>query len=267
MRQLQLRTEKMLAHVEDGVGWITFNQPKKRNAVSLAMWEAVPEIIEDFISTGDVRVVVLKGAGDKAFVSGADISEFEEVRNTPEQIEAYENVTGGCHAALQSLEIPLIAMIRGFCIGGGMAIALSADLRITADDGQFGVPAAKLGLGYGYGGIKELMNIVGPSFAKEIFFTGGRFNASNAETMGLVNRVVSVSELEATVSTLAKTIADNAPMTVKAAKAAIDEGTKNPDDRDLDRVSEMVEACFKSEDYKEGRRAFMEKRKPEFQGR
>ena len=267
MRQLQLRTEKMLAHVEDGVGWITFNQPKKRNAVSLAMWEAVPEIIEDFISTGDVRVVVLKGAGDKAFVSGADISEFEEVRNTPEQIEAYENVAGECHAALQSLEIPLIAMIRGFCIGGGMAIALSADLRITADDGQFGVPAAKLGLGYGYGGIKELMNIVGPSFAKEIFFTGGRFNASNAETMGLVNRVVPVSELEATVSTLAKTIADNAPMTVKAAKAAIDEGTKNPDDRDLDRVSEMVEACFKSEDYKEGRRAFMEKRKPEFQGR
>ena len=267
MRQLQLQTEKMLAHVEDGVGWITFNQPNKRNAVSLAMWEAVPEIIEDFISTGDVRVVVLKGAGDKAFVSGADISEFEEVRNTPEQIEAYEAATGACHAALQSLEIPLIAMIRGFCTGGGMAIALSADLRITADDGQFGVPAAKLGLGYGYGGIKELMNIVGPSFAKEIFFTGGRFSASDAETMGLVNRVVSVEELEPTVSTLAKTIADNAPMTVKAAKAAVNEGVKNPDERDLDRVAEMVEACFNSEDYKEGRRAFMEKRKPQFQGR
>jgi len=267
MRQLQLRTEKMLAHVEDGVGWITFNQPNKRNAVSLAMWEAVPEIIEDFISTRDVRVVVLKGAGDKAFVSGADISEFEEVRNTPEQVAAYEDATGGCHAALQSLEIPLIAMIRGFCIGGGMAIALSADIRITADDGQFGVPAAKLGLGYGYGGIKELMNLVGPSFAKEIFFTGGRFSASDAETMGLVNRVVAVDELEASVTTLAKTIADNAPLTVKAAKAAINEGVKDPDSRELDRVAEMVEACFNSEDYKEGRRAFMEKRKPEFQGR
>ena len=257
----------MLAYVEDGVGWITFNQPNKRNAVSLAMWEAVPEIIEDFVSTGDVRVVVLKGAGDKAFVSGADISEFEEVRNTPEQVENYEKATGDCHAALQSLEIPLIAMIRGFCIGGGMAIALSADLRITDDDGQFGVPAAKLGLGYGYGGIKELMNIVGPSFAKEIFFTGSRFSAADAETMGLVNRSVPVGELEYTVSTLAKTIADNAPMTVKAAKAAINEGTKDPDDRDLDRVAQMVEACFNSEDYKEGRRAFMEKRKPEFQGR
>ncbi|HIF71888.1 MAG TPA: enoyl-CoA hydratase [Dehalococcoidia bacterium] len=267
MRQLQLRTEKMLAHVEDGVGWITFNQPKKRNAVSLAMWEAIPEIIEDFISTGDVRVVVLKGAGDKAFVSGADISEFEEVRNTPEQIAVYEKATGASHAAFQLLEIPMIAMIRGFCIGGGMAIALSADLRITADDGQFGVPAAKLGLGYGYGGIKELMNIVGPSFAKEIFFTGGRFSAADAETMGLVNRVVPVAELEASVTTLAQTIADNAPMTVRAAKAAINEGTKNPDDRDLESVAAMVKACFDSEDYKEGRRAFMEKRKPQFQGR
>jgi enoyl-CoA hydratase/carnithine racemase len=158
-------------------------------------------------------------------------------------------------------------MIRGFCIGGGMAIALSADIRISANDGQFGVPAAKLGLGYGYGGIKELMNIVGPSFAKEIFFTGGRFSATDAEVMGLVNRVVLVEELEATVTSLATTIAGNAPMTVRAAKAAINEGTKNPDERDLDRVAALVEACFKSEDYKEGRRAFMEKRKPEFLGR
>ena len=148
-----------------------------------------------------------------------------------------------------------------------MAIALSCDIRISADDGQFGVPAAKLGLGYGYGGIKELVNLVGPSFAKEIFFTGGRFSAANAEVMGLVNRVVPVSDLEVTVTTLAKTIADNAPLTVKAAKAAINEGTKDPDQRELDRIAEMVEVCFNSEDYKEGRRAFMEKRKPHFQGR
>jgi enoyl-CoA hydratase len=267
MRQLQLRTDKMLAHVDDGVGWITFNQPNKRNAVSFAMWQAIPEIIEDFSASDDVRVVVLKGAGDKAFVSGADISEFEEVRNTPEQVEIYEAATGAANAALKSLEKPLIAMIRGFCIGGGMAIALTADLRVTADDGQFGVPAAKLGLGYGYGGIKELMNIVGPSFAKEIFFTGGRFCAVDAETMGLVNRVVPVDELESRVTALAMTIAENAPMTVKAAKAAINEGTKNPDERELDRVAAMVEACFNSDDYKEGRRAFMEKRKPQFHGR
>ncbi|MDA1280108.1 MAG: enoyl-CoA hydratase [Chloroflexi bacterium] len=267
MRRLDLQTDKMLAHVEDGVGWITFNQPEKRNAVSFAMWQAVPEIIKDFASSDDVRVVVMKGAGDRAFVSGADISEFEEVRSTPDQIKIYEAATSASNAALRSLEKPLIAMIRGFCIGGGLAISLAADLRISADDGQFGVPAAKLGLGYGYGGIKELMNLVGPSYAKEIFFTGQRFSAVDAEKMGLVNRVVPVGELESTVTAYARTIAENAPMTVKAAKAAINEGTKNPDERDLDRVAAMVEACFNSEDFIEGRRAFMEKRKPQFQGR
>ncbi|MCI0775428.1 MAG: enoyl-CoA hydratase/isomerase family protein [Chloroflexi bacterium] len=267
MRQLEVRTEKMLAHVEDGVGWITFNQPEKRNAVSLDMWQAIPEIISDFASADDVRVVVMKGAGDKAFVSGADISEFEELRNTPEQIEVYDAATSASNAALRSLEKPLIAMIRGFCVGGGMSIALAADLRISSDDAQFGVPAAKLGVGYGYGGIKELMNLVGPSYAKEIFFTGQRFSAADAEKMGLVNRVVPVEELESTVVAYARTIADNAPLTVRAAKAAINEGTKNPDERDLDRIAKMVEACFNSDDYKEGRRAFMEKRKPQFQGR
>ena len=267
MRRLELETEKMLAHVEGGVGWITFNQPAKRNAVSLAMWQAIPEIIDDFASADDVRVVVMKGAGDKAFVSGADISEFEELRSTPEQIEIYDGATSASNAALRSLEKPLIAMIRGFCVGGGMSIALAADLRISADDGQFGVPAAKLGLGYGYSGIKELMNLVGPSYAKEIFFTGQRFSAVEAEKMGLVNRVVPVDELEPTVTRYARMIADNAPLTVRAAKAAVNEGTKNPDERNLGRIAAMVEACFKSEDYKEGRRAFMEKRKPRFQGR
>ena len=195
MRTLDLQTDKMLAHVEEGVGSIIFNQPEKRNAVSYAMWQAIPEIIQDFNSSEDVRVVVMSGAGDRAFVSGADISEFEKLRNTPEQIEIYDAATSASNKALRSLDKPLIAMIRGFCVGGGLAISLAADLRISADDGQFGVPAAKLGLGYGYAGIKELMNIVGPSYAKEIFFTGQRFNAAQAEMMGLVNRVVPVLSL------------------------------------------------------------------------
>ena len=267
MRTLDLQTDKMLAHVEEGVGSIIFNQPEKRNAVSYAMWQAIPEIIHDFNSSEDVRVVVMSGAGDRAFVSGADISEFEKLRNTPEQIEIYDAATSASNKALRSLDKPLIAMIRGFCVGGGLAISLAADLRIAADDGQFGVPAAKLGLGYGYAGIKELMNIVGPSYAKEIFFTGQRFNAAQAEMMGLVNRVVPVSELESTVDSYARTIADNAPLTVKAAKAAVNEGTKNSGERDLDRVAVLVEACFNSGDYKEGRRAFMEKRPPRFRGR
>ena len=169
MRTLDLETEKMLAHVDEGVGWITFNQPEKRNAVSYAMWQAIPQIIEDFNSSEDVRVVVMKGTGDRAFVSGADISEFEKLCNTPEQIEIYDAATSVSNKALRSLDKPLIAMIRGFCVGGGLAISLAADLRIAADDGQFGVPAAKLGLGYGYAGIKELMNIVGRLTRKRSF--------------------------------------------------------------------------------------------------
>ena len=218
MRTLDLQTDKMLAHVDEGVGSIIFNQPEKRNAVSYAMWQAIPEIIEDFNSSEDVRVVVMSGAGDRAFVSGADISEFETLRNTPEQIEIYDAATSASNKALRSLEKPLIAMIRGFCVGGGLAISLAADLRIAADDGKFGVPAAKLGLGYGYAGIKELMNIVGPSYAKEIFFTGQRFNAVQAEMMGLVNRVVPVSELQSTVGSYARTIAGQCSVDCQSCK-------------------------------------------------
>jgi enoyl-CoA hydratase/carnithine racemase len=267
MKHLELQTDRMLAHIDNGVGWITFNQPAKRNAVSLDMWSAIPGIVDAFVADDEVRVVVMKGAGDKAFVSGADISEFEEMRSTEEQIETYSKASGGAHEALRTLEMPLIAMIRGFCIGGGLAIALTADLRISADDGQFGVPAARLGLGYGYSGIKELMNIVGPSYSKEIFFTGRRFDTAEASDMGLINRVVPVGELESSVVELAEMIAANAPLTVQAAKAAVDEGTRDPDERDLETVAAMVEKCFGSEDYVEGRTAFMEKRAPQFKGR
>jgi enoyl-CoA hydratase/carnithine racemase len=266
-KRIELSTERMLAHVEAGIGWMTFNQPEKRNAVSYDMWVAIPEIVAAFASDGEVRVVVMRGAGDKAFVSGADISEFEEKRGSADAIEVYERATAAAHAALKGLEKPLIAMIRGYCVGGGLAVALAADIRVAADDGQFAVPAARLGLGYGYRGIRDLVQLVGPSFAKEIFFTARRFNAQEAKDMGLVNRVVPAAELEAATRALAETIAGNAPLTVKAAKAAVAEHAKDPGERDLKRIEALVAECFASEDYVEGRRAFMEKRRPQFKGR
>ncbi len=260
-------TTRMIARKEDGIGWMIFNQPDKLNAVSYDMWLAVPRIIADYEADPDVRVIVLAGAGDKAFVSGADISEFEQKRGTADAIKVYNEAGDHANAALINAAKPTIAMIRGYCIGGGLGIALTTDLRICGDTSTFAVPAAKLGLGYAYGGIKRLADVVGPSFAKEIFYTARQFTAEEARVMGLVNRIVPVAELEAYVRKYAASIAANAPLTVKAAKMAINAAMKDADRRGLAAVQEAVDACFASDDYKEGRRAFMEKRKPAFKGR
>jgi enoyl-CoA hydratase len=260
-------TPKMLARKEGGIGWMTFNQPEKRNAVSFAMWQAIPKIMADFEADPAVRVIVLTGAGDKAFVSGADISEFEEKRGSQEAIAAYNAASEAASEAIAHATKPTISMIRGFCVGGGMSVALTTDLRICTDDSVFAVPAAKLGLGYRFSGLKKLVEVVGPSFAKEIFFTAGKFSAQDARVMGLVNRVVPPAELEAYVRNYASTIAANAPLTIKAAKMAATAAAKDESLRDMAAIDGAVDPCFKSADYIEGRRAFMEKRKPVFQGR
>lgn len=265
--ELELETPYMLARVEHGIGWMTFNNPLSRNALKIEMSEAVVTILEAFDASDDVRVVVMRGAGDKAFVSGADISEFETGRSTLRGRQRFDAIAARAGRSYSSLQKPLIAMIRGFCMGGGLATALQADIRVTADDGQFGIPAARLGLGYGFGGVDKLTRIVGPAMAAEILLTARRFNAAEAHHMGLVNRVVAVNELESCVTEMAGLIAANAPLTVRAAKAAVAETFKDPERRDLDRVATMVEQCFLSEDYAEGRAAFMEKRSPRFEGR
>lgn len=260
-------TDKLLAEVVDGIAVVTFNNPSKRNALSGEMRAALPGLLEALRADTEVHVVVVTGAGDKAFISGADISEFAERRTSPAARAEYDRGWETVNRSWRSLEKPVIAMIRGFCIGGGLLIALQADIRIASDDSQFGIPAARLGLGYGFAGVATLMSLVGPAWTSEILFSARRFPAAEALQMGLVNRVVPAAELREQVMGLARNIAENAPLTVAACKAAILEAGRSPDQRDMARVETMIEACFRSDDYLEGQRAFAEKRPPAFTGR
>ncbi len=262
---IPLATENMLAEIDGPIGWMTFNKPARRNAVSLDMWEAMPVILDRFEQDPAVRVIVLKGAGDQAFVSGADISQFEKARSSRESNALYENVSGTASRRLTTCSKPTIAMIRGYCIGGGLAIAVGCDIRIADENARFGIPAARLGLGYGASGVKQLMNLVGPSFTKEIFFTARHFTAVEAREMGLVNRVVPSDSLEDYTRGYCATIADNAPMTMHALKHTVGELLRG-EQADLAACQTLVQACFDSQDYIEGRRAFMEKRRPAFRG-
>ena len=263
---MKVATEKMIARKDSAIGWMLFNNPKRLNAVSVEMWEAVPHILADFVHDEAVRVVVIAGVGGKAFISGADISEFSEKRGSREATHAYNALVEKASDAILSCAKPTIAMIQGYCIGGGLAISLCCDLRIASDNSRFGVPAAKLGLGYAYPGIERLADIVGPAFAKEIFFTARQFDAAEAREMGLINRVTSAQELEAYVKHYAATIAGNAPLTIAAVKLCVGEYVKEPARRNLAACHAAVEKCFASADYLEGRTAFMEKRKPVFRG-
>ena len=260
-------TDQLIIDKSDGVGRITFDNQARRNALTYEMWCGLPVVLEDFANDDAVRVIVLSGAGGKAFSAGADISEFAKKRSGEDDVAIYDDAVGKATDALTNARKPLIAKIDGFCVGGGLGVAMCCDLRIAAADSRFAVPAAKLGLGYKLKGLKILVDQVGPSAAKEIFFTGRQFDAEEALQMGLVNRVLPVNELAAYVDEYAATIAGNAPLTVLAAKTVVDEILKNPDERDLDLCRKVVDDCFASDDYKEGRQAFMEKRIPQFKGR
>ena len=259
-------SEKMISRVEDGVGWMSFNNPARHNAISLDMWEAALEIMASFAADPSVRVMVLAGEGGKAFASGADISKFKDERQEAAALAHYQATTQQAYQALLNMQIPTIAMVRGYCIGGGTAVAVCCDLRICTENAKFGIPAAKLGLGYGYSRAKPLVDLIGPAYAKEMFFTGRQFDAREAERIGLVNRVVADDALESTVGELARTIAQNAPLTVRCAKQVVGEVLKDARDRDPAATDRAVLACFESNDYKEGQAAFMEKRKPRFTG-
>ena len=260
-------TDRIIAWKKAGVGYLGLNQPGKHNAISYAMWVGIAEVMESFRGDDEVRVVVMAGEGGRAFSAGADISEFSANRSTGEQVKVYDAAGRAAYDAITNLPKPVIARIEGYCVGGGLATALCADLRIATEDSRFGIPAARLGVGYSYAGLRPLVDLVGPSRAKEILFTARRFTAPEALRMGLVNQVLPRDGIGAFVDDCARTIAANAPLTVKACKTVVAELGKDPADRDLALCEEVVEACFASEDYREGRTAFMEKRPPRFTGR
>src|SRR6478752_7440238 len=237
-------TSKMLAEKDGAIGRLIFNNPARHNAVSLEMWQAVGQIMEDFDNDDAIRVIVVTGAGGKAFVSGADISEFKEKRANEQAAAEYSRVSEAARHALQDTLKPTIAMIRGYCIGGGLATALNCDIRIAAEGSRFGVPAAKLGLGYAYDGIKKLIDIVGPAYAREIFYTARQFSAEEALAMGLINRVVPGDELESYVKNYCDTIAANAPLTIRAAKQIVRGALKDESRRDMELCRRVVTECF-----------------------
>jgi enoyl-CoA hydratase len=257
---------KVLAEIDNGIGWITFNNPQRHNAMALEMWQALAALLKQFSQDASIRIVILKGAGDKAFVSGADISEFEKKRSSQQQRDAYEHAFDQAQSCLAEFEKPVVAMIQGYCIGGGLALALNTDIRIATEDSVFGIPAAKLGLGYGYAAVKMLTSIVGPSHAKDILFSARFLDADAALRIGLVNFVVSREQLLQQVLEYAGTLVANAPLTLKASKAAVSEVVRDPGQVSPEYVGKLVNDCFLSDDYKAGREAFMAKRKPVFKG-
>ncbi len=259
-------TDLLLADVDGPVAWLTFNDPARHNTLSVALQSAVGPVVERWAADDDVRVIVMRGAGERAFVSGADISEFGEERTTPEARQRYAARTGAAWGAWRQVDKPVLAMIDGYCIGGGLLMALQADIRICSDRATFAVPAARLGLGYAADGVRALMNVAGPAVAADVLFSARRLDAAEALNAGIVNRVVPADELLATTQEAAAQIARNAPLTIKACKAAIRASSGRRDPATDDAVEAMVEACFRSQDYLEGQAAFLAKRDPVFRG-
>ena len=257
---------KLLSGIIDRVGHVVINNPERHNAISMAMYQAGAAEVTRMAADPEARLLVIRGAGGKAFASGADISKFEKERSSAEDVSKYAAASKAFYDSVFNFPKPTIAMIQGYCIGGGMGLAVACDIRLCEDKSRFAVPAAKLGLGYGYEGIRRLANLVGPAMVKEIFFTARQFSAAEAYDMGLVNRVLAPQMLAAYADDYAKRISKNAPMTIESVKAITQSIQGDESDRDLAALDAKVKACFDSQDYIEGRRAFMEKRKPNFTG-
>jgi enoyl-CoA hydratase/carnithine racemase len=267
MIELTTSSERIVARKDGAIGWLVFNNPTKHNAISMDMAEAVPAVMRAFEDDAEVRVIVVAGAGEKAFAAGSDISGFESVRADPQKNKHYNDVNERSYNAVYECKKPTVAMIRGYCIGGGLDFATSCDVRFCSDNAVFAVPAGKLGLGYGHEGILRFGRVMGYMRARDLFLSGRRLGAEEALRLGLVHRVIPLAELEAETTAYAQSIADNAPLTLVAIKRAFLEYEKDPGSRDLGSAQAMIDACFSSADYTEGRAAFAAKRKPKFTGK
>ena len=252
--------------IEGAVATVIFSNPPKLNAMTHDMWLAVPKVFAELDRNPAVRVIVCAGDSEKAFISGADISQFEKLRGTADAQAEYNKAVEQAYAAPTNCSKPAVARIRGVCIGGGLGFAAACDLRICSDDSVFRMPAARLGLGYGPAGIRRFMNVLGAANTTDIFMSARKFDAKEALRMGFVSRSVPAAELEKAVADYCKMVAENAPLTVAAAKFAVQQWQKSEPERDMAKAKQMVDACFASEDHKEGRKAFMEKRTPAFKG-
>ena len=260
-------TEKVIGLSAGPIGWIVINNPARRNAMSRAMWETVPPLLDTLCALPDTRLIVVTGAGGKAFISGADISEFEKQRASLDANKAYDEAAGAAFGAFADCILPTIAMVRGPCIGGGLATAISCDIRIATDTSIFGIPAAKLGVGYQFDGIQRLMSLIGPARTKQLMYTAEFYKAERAVAMGLIDEAMEAEALEPRLYELAGMIAANAPLSIRAAKLAVDEAVKDPDLRNTAKVQAAIDAAWSSDDVKEGHRAFLEKRKANFTGK
>jgi len=260
-------TERVQTWLDGSTLHIRFNNPARHNALSVDMWEAVPALLRLAQDDDRVRLVVFSGAGEKAFVSGADISQFEDMRAAREAVTRYEAMAEQALMSIHDFPKPTLACIRGYCIGGGVNVAISCDIRIASDDSVFSIPAARLGLGYRYSAMKNLVDLIGPGAAKDLFFTARRIDAAEAKALGLVTRVSTVEGLDELLAEYTKALADNAPLTVAAGKAITREILKPSPDQDMALCTSLIRGCFESADYTEGRTAFMQKRKPVFTGR
>lgn len=265
-KPLRTRDPRLRASVAGAIGTLALDNPAKRNALDLALWQAIPEAVACLADEPGVRVLVLRGAGPLPFASGADIAEFSTVRATAEGGRTYEAANEAAFDAVRLCPRPVLAMIRGFCIGGGLGLAMAADLRIAASDAIFAVPAGRLGLGYPPRAMAHLVNVLGAATVKDLVFTARRMDAAEALRCGLASRVVPAEELEDSTADLARAIASNAPLTLAAAKRTIDAAAAGLFDATFAELEGLAASCFDSEDYAEGRAAFLEKRTPRFRG-